>query len=139
MQTRVSKAQDKMRQAYGRTHGPTDVVQLRPDLPQDYRDFLTGVGGGTVGEMFFEVYAVPLGAADVYGSDLPPDLQNLLIIGDDYNGQSVALDPDTGWRVVEVDKRSKQLTFVADTFLDFIELDWRVDPSDEETAGTGSC
>ncbi|MFX0540735.1 SMI1/KNR4 family protein [Roseovarius sp. S4756] len=118
--------------AYGSARGPTEISNLEMVIPDDYSKFLSEIGGGTIGQMFFELYSEPLRSNYIYGNNAPDHLKNLVFVGDDCNGFCVGLDPDSNWAVVEVDKHSLETEVLAETFFDFLMNDWRLDPSSEK-------
>jgi len=123
----------RIRDVYGSAKGPTHPSELGAEIPEDYAKFLSLIGGGTVGHMFFEVYDKPLRPREIYGPEIPAHLDDVLVIGDDYNGYCVALDPSKQWAVVEIDKHSLNLEVLASTLLEFLMNDRRMDPSGENT------
>ena len=129
----ISTLKEKLQRAYGTARGPTQISDLGRGIPEDYAIFLSHIGGGTIGEMRFELYDKPLRSSFIYGDGAPDHLKNLLFIGDDYNGFCVGLDPDSRWAVVEVDKYSLDTKVLAETLFDFLLSDHRFTPSDEPT------
>jgi len=128
----ITLLKSKLRKAFGTARGPTEISDLNSDVPDNYSKFLSEIGGGTIGDMFFELYDKPLSSNYIYGDNTPEHLKKLLFIGDDYNGFCVALDPDRKWAVVEVDKHSLETEVLAETLFDFLMNDWRLDPSGEQ-------
>jgi len=128
----ISALKKKFQSAYGTSQGPTSVSDFGEDIPEDYASFLRDIGGGTVGDMFFEIYSKPLKSCSIYGNDAPDHLKSLLFIGDDYNRYLVALDPNKQWAVVEIDKHSREAEVLSNSFFDFLSSDWRFNPKDEE-------
>lgn len=127
----VEALKAKLNSAYRSANGPINPSALSSSLPADYADFLKEIGGGTIGEMVFQLYDKPLVAKQIYGDNAPARLNKLLFIGDDYNGFCVALDPSKNWAVVEVDKLSLETELLAESFFDFLMKDWRLAPPDE--------
>ena len=127
----ISILKKKFQSVYGTSRGPVSVSDFGLDIPEDYARFLSHIGGGTVGKMFFELYDKPLKSCSIYGNGTPDHLKNLLFIGDDYSGYHVALDPDKQWAVVEVDKHSLEIEVLSNSLFDFLIRDWRFDPKEE--------
>ena len=105
---------------------PTVEHKLDANLPRDYRAFLIEIGSGEIGDMRFMIYPTPIEASAVYGSDIPLSLGRVLLFGDDFNGMCVGFDPENEWRIVEVNKHSYELEELANSFVDFVEDDWRL-------------
>ncbi|MDU8930049.1 SMI1/KNR4 family protein [Alisedimentitalea sp. MJ-SS2] len=130
--TDIAVLKAKLNKAYGTARGPVRAIDSAQALPEDYVHFLSEIGGGTIGKMFFELYDEPLSSSYIYGNNAADDLKSLIFIGDDYNGFCVALDPNRNWAVVEVDKHSLETEVLAETLFDFLMKDWRLDPSGEQ-------
>ena len=128
----IAALKAKLKSAYGTARGPTKAFDFDQAIPADHSGFLAEIGGGTIGQMYFEIYDKLLSSKDIYGVDAPDHLKDLLFIGDDYNGFCIGLDPNRKWAVVEVDKYSLQTEVLAETLFDFLLNDQRLDPSGEQ-------
>lgn len=86
---------------------PRRVEELRqsfPGIPEGYLELLAELGWETIGECQFMLYEGPIQPADVFGRELPPSLQSVLLVGDDFAGHHAAYDTGrTPWRFVEIE------------------------------------
>jgi hypothetical protein len=97
------------------------VLRARhPGIPEDYLEFLTEVGWGTFGEVYFSVYSGPIDAEDVYDPETAARFKTLLILGDDCAGCNIAFDTMRSWAIVEIESATMEVDLVAKTFEEFI-------------------
>lgn len=100
---------------------PIDVRELRrthADLPDDYVSFLSRIGAGAIGQFQYSLYTGLAGPDFVYG-DVPPQLADVLLFGDDFQGFNAGFCTKT-WEVVEIDPLDRSVHVVAPSFEIFI-------------------
>lgn len=103
------------------SHDPSETARITaqfPGVPNDYPQFLQRIGSGEIGGGQYTLYGGLIPPEEIYG-DLPPELEHLVLFGDDMQGYCAGFDTRT-WQVVEVDPTTMELNPVADTFEQFI-------------------
>ncbi|WP_046173469.1 hypothetical protein [Domibacillus indicus] len=74
----------------------------RPGMPQDYLDFLEEVGYGSVGDGCFMFYGGLLEAEELFDTEENPELDGVLLLGDNFSGDAVGFLAEGEWPLVEV-------------------------------------
>lgn len=101
---------------------PDSIAAIRstwPGVPADYIDFLTQLGAGTLGAQGgYALYGGFMHPDEVY-DQLEPEIEALLILGDDFQGFNNAFAPES-WEVVEIDPTDMTTRVVAPDFETFI-------------------
>jgi hypothetical protein len=103
------------------SHTPTETARISaqfPGVPDDYLQFLQRLGSGEIGVGKYTLYGGLVPPEEIYG-ELPPELEHLVLLGDDMQGYCAGFDTRT-WQVVEVDPTTMEPNPVADTFEKFI-------------------
>ena len=74
------------------------------NLPIDYLAFLTSVGWGNIGECRLMLYSGPVSAGEILDAYSFPALNQVMLIGDDFNGGHIGYDTSTTpWVFIEFD------------------------------------
>ena len=95
------------------------LIDRYPSLPNDYILFLASIGVGQIGQAQYVIYS-GLGEPDfVYGEPVPPQLEKVILFGDDFQGFNAGFQTDS-WKVVEIDPLDKRVDVVAPDFQTFI-------------------
>jgi hypothetical protein len=77
------------------------------DVPEDYLQFLTGVGYGRIGEMRLSIYSGPCEPSDIYDAETASHLPGVLLVADDFQGYCYGYDTTSAWTFGEVNERGK--------------------------------
>ncbi|WP_338749562.1 SMI1/KNR4 family protein [Bacillus sp. FJAT-52991] len=72
------------------------------DIPQDYIDFLTEVGFGSVFDGYFMFYGGLIEADEIYDDVDYPEIKNVLLFGDNFSGDAMGFLPAENWSIVEI-------------------------------------
>lgn len=59
------------------------VMRDYPDLPEDYLDFLTQVGCGSIGNSQYMVYGGPMTPSEIWDEAKAATLKDVVLVGDD--------------------------------------------------------
>ncbi|WP_298212372.1 hypothetical protein [Acidovorax sp.] len=95
------------------------LVDRYPNLPSDYISFLTTIGFGEIGQAQYMIYS-GLGESEfVFGEPMPPQLEKVILLGDDFQGFNAGFQTDS-WEVVEIDPIDRRVDVVAPDFQTFI-------------------
>ena len=95
------------------------LIDRYPALPSDYLSFLATIGVGQIGQAQYVIYS-GLGEPDfVYGNPVPPQLEKIILFGDDFQGFNAGFQTDS-WEVVEIDPLDRRVDVVAPDFETFI-------------------
>lgn len=95
------------------------LIDRYPALPSDYVSFLISLGFGEIGEAQYMIYS-GLGEPDfVYGEPVPPQLEKVILFGDDFQGFNAGFQTDS-WEIVEIDPIDRRVDVVAPDFQTFI-------------------
>lgn len=86
--------------------------------PEDYMSFLFTIGFGEFGDGQFMLYSALVSADEIYGKS-EDYLQQILLLGDDFQGFNVGYDSQT-WEVIEIDSTDMSIRVIALTFQEFI-------------------
>lgn len=101
---------------------PESIAAIRsacPDVPADYLDFLEQVGAGPLGEQDgYMLYGSFMDPDEIY-NPVDPEIEGLLIVGDDLQGFNNGYDPQS-WELVEIDSTDMATRVVAPNFETFI-------------------
>jgi len=95
------------------------LLDRYPALPSDYVSFLVSMGVGEVGKAQYMIYAGLGEPGFVYGEPVPPQLEKVILFGDDFQGFNAGFHTDS-WEVVEVDPLDRRVDVVAPDFQTFI-------------------
>jgi SMI1-KNR4 cell-wall len=75
-------------------------------IPADYIDFLREVGYGAVNGNYFNFYSglveVDEILGDLYDKDSHPELENILLFGDNFSGDAMGFLIADNWSIVEI-------------------------------------
>ncbi|MED4531414.1 SMI1/KNR4 family protein [Metabacillus fastidiosus] len=71
-------------------------------IPQDYTDFLKEVGYGSVGDSYFMFYEGVIEAEEIFDTEENGELNNVLLLGDNFSGDAVGFLTTDNWSIVEV-------------------------------------
>ncbi|MGG3927133.1 SMI1/KNR4 family protein [Metabacillus fastidiosus] len=72
------------------------------DIPQDYTDFLKEVGYGSVGDSYFMFYEGLIEAEEIFDTEENEELNNVLLLGDNFSGDAVGFLITDNWSIIEV-------------------------------------
>ena len=87
-------------------------------VPQDYISFLLEIGAGELGDSAYMIYDGLLDPEEIDG-ELSPKLENVLVLGDDFQGFNAGFNI-SNWSVVEIDLTNMSVYPVAPDFQTFI-------------------
>ncbi|WP_166240227.1 SMI1/KNR4 family protein [Paenibacillus turpanensis] len=75
-------------------------------VPQDYIDFLTEVGCGSVLNSYFHFYGGLVEATEIFDhlmdGEEHEELEDVLLFGDNGSGDGIGFLTTDGWRIVEI-------------------------------------
>lgn len=71
-------------------------------IPQDYIDFLTEVGYGSVFDRYFMFYGGLIEAEEIYDAVANPEIKNVLLFGDNFSGDAIGFLSAENWSIVEI-------------------------------------
>jgi hypothetical protein len=71
-------------------------------VPQDYIDFLTEVGFGSISNGYFMFYEGLIAADNIYDSDVNPEIKNVFLFGDNFTGDAIGFLSTDNWSIVEI-------------------------------------
>lgn len=74
-----------------------------PDVPNHYLEFLQRIGWGSLGDSNFMIYSGPITPEFMFGDEFGVEMEDVLIVGEDFSGWAVGFDTGIGWRLVGVD------------------------------------
>ncbi len=92
------------------TMPPTEINKLRssfPGIPEDYLQYLEGVGHGNIGEWNFKVYSGPIDASEIYDPTTAESLAGIVLVGDNFSGEVVGYNTRNQWQIGEIDSSSE--------------------------------
>jgi len=94
------------------------VRRFKPDVPQDYIEFLREIGAGEIGKGQYTLYSGLVEPREIYG-EVPQEVAKIVLFGDDMQGFCAGFDT-TNWKIVEIDPTNMRISPVADSFESFI-------------------
>jgi hypothetical protein len=79
----------------------TTYAEQYPGIPEHYLQLLKHFGWGDLGQGSFMIYSGPIEAKDIFGPD--PRLSGIWLIGDDFAGWCLGLNPHDDWCLIGID------------------------------------
>lgn len=113
---------DKLMLSRMKPLGPSELkalVATSVALPTDYVAFISEIGYGEIGNAQYMIYGGLMEPDEIYGTT-SPEVSNILLFGDDFQGFNAGFKIDDGWRVVEIDPLDMRVSAIASDFQTFI-------------------
>lgn len=72
------------------------------NAPTDYKDFLIEIGFGAVSDSYFMFYSGLIEAEEMFDASEVPEIQQILLFGDNFSGDAMGFLPNEDWAIVEI-------------------------------------
>jgi hypothetical protein len=80
-----------------------DLVEMYPEAPKDYIDYLREVGYGDIGDGYYMIYSGLITPDSIFDAETAKELEELLLFGDDFSGYCGCFLTTEDWTLIEED------------------------------------